>query len=673
MADAGELKARVTLDSSRFNTGVNNAVSKANSLTTSFVGAAKQAAALSGAVTVAATAATGMVFGDAINSAANYEKSMISLEVISERFGVSAEEAKAAAVELGKELRIGTAPAAESLQHLLKNGLNLDEARGLLQRFTNEAITGKSSTISLSHAVENLSFAYATNNSALGNLSGVSENFEDIVNQGREALIAEGVAVEDITDEMAKYRGMIDLTNLTLGASERFQGSYIDNMAILENKIEEAKVALGQKLMPIMNEFLKVLTPLADNLITFVENFDFDAAQADVERFYNDYLKPFVDYVVEHKNAFIAAIAGMAVAFSAFAIIGAVSALFNPLTLSLLAIGAAIAFLAVAWEENWGGIRDTVEQFWKLIKPVWQEMQVLLGEYLVKTLAEVKAAWEESWSKISDSVEEFWEYMEPVTEVIKKVLQESLAETMEEIEAAFAEAWPHIQELIKQSMPIIQAIGIAVGVYLFGMFLFLIGAVNAFIKVLPHLVRVFSGTVQMISGWLDVLVGIFQLDMEKIQKGTEKVFNGLKDFIGGTLKSIGAFFSGFWEVNMKVFGDNLVNGMKEQINSAVDQLNEGINEINKVGDSVQEATGVDVPNIPNIPRLASGTSFAEGGVYDVGENGRERVVLPRGSRVMNASETAASSNKEITINNYFPQQTDVAAYQQRMNFLTNYV
>ena len=40
-----------------------------------------------------------------------------------------------------------------------------------MRRFTNEAITGKSSNISLgADAVKNLSFAYATGNSALGNM-----------------------------------------------------------------------------------------------------------------------------------------------------------------------------------------------------------------------------------------------------------------------------------------------------------------------------------------------------------------------------------------------------------------------------------------------------------------------------------------------------------------------
>lgn len=206
----------------------------------------------------------GRFLSSSSKAASDFEKSMITLEILSTRFGVSADEAKDAANRLGKELRIGVGPAAEALQNLLKSGLNLQNAEELMRRLTNEAITGKSSSISLAEAVQNLSFAYATNNSALGNLSGISENFSVLTENGRAALEAEGMATEAITDDMAKFRGIMDLTNLTLGASERFTGTLTDTQATLDQQLQDIKVTVGQHFNPIMNELLQnTILPLA--------------------------------------------------------------------------------------------------------------------------------------------------------------------------------------------------------------------------------------------------------------------------------------------------------------------------------------------------------------------------------------------------------------------------
>jgi hypothetical protein len=217
-------------------------------------------------------------FSDSVNAAVEFEKSMTTLDIIAPRFGINADQARKAAQQLGKELRIGVGPAAEGLQNLLKSGLNLEQATELMRRFTNEAITGKSSSISLAQAVQNLTFAYTTNNSALGNLSGISENFSDIIQRGRESLLAQGVAAEEITEDMAKYQGMIELTNLTLGSSEKFTGTFIDKQAELNLKFEDAKTKLGLGLLPILTEvfdmFIQIfdevgpeLKPIVDNLL----------------------------------------------------------------------------------------------------------------------------------------------------------------------------------------------------------------------------------------------------------------------------------------------------------------------------------------------------------------------------------------------------------------------
>lgn len=115
-------------------------------------------------------------------------------------------------------------------------------------------------------------------------------------------------------------------------------------------------------------------------------------------------------------------------------------------------------------------------------------------------------------------------------------------------------------------------------------------------------------------------------------------FNGIVNFIGG---AIGRIVS---------FGQSMGNGIKNGISSGfeaaksvvssgvnfiVDKVNGIINGINNV------SSKVGVPRIPNIPRLATGTEFFQGGIAMVGENGPELVSMPRGARVTGANETSA--------------------------------
>lgn len=193
---------------------------------------------------------------DSVSAFEDYRKAMTTLEIIAPKFGVSIEKAQEAAKMLGKELRIGVGPAAESLQNLLKSGLNLEQATDLMRRFTNEAITGKSKELDLTTAVQNLSFAYMTQNSMLGNMSGISENYNDIIARGAKLM---GMQTKDMNETQlaqAKYKGMIELTNLTLGSSEKLMKGYSFQVQDMKIAWQEFQVEIGSQIEPILGQLM---------------------------------------------------------------------------------------------------------------------------------------------------------------------------------------------------------------------------------------------------------------------------------------------------------------------------------------------------------------------------------------------------------------------------------
>lgn len=203
-------------------------------------------------------------FGDSVSAASDLERQFVEASLVSKKFNVDFEQLKSTSQTLGKELRIGTSAALYGLSGLLKSGLNLDKSIDLLKRFTNEALTGKRPTLSLVEAVINLTDAYRTNNSVLGDRSGISENFNNIIQEGQKLLISQGYAVQDITEDMAKYAGMIKLTDLTLGSSEMLKGTLVDKQAEFNNKILEFQYKLGNLLLPIVTQVTQGFMDLFD-------------------------------------------------------------------------------------------------------------------------------------------------------------------------------------------------------------------------------------------------------------------------------------------------------------------------------------------------------------------------------------------------------------------------
>lgn len=366
--DIGSVVAHIKADMTGFKTGIESAKgvvasfkSKINELDESLSTVRNTAMAV-GAVALGGLT---LFLKDANEEANNFQKAMTTLEIIAGRFGVSADEAKTSAKELGTELRIGTGAAAESLQNLLKSGLNLSQARELMKRFANEAMTGKSSTISLAQAVQNLSFAYTTNNSALGNLSGISENFSDITNKGRDALLAQGIAASQITDDMAKFQGIMDLTNLTMGSAEQFAGSYADKQALLDQKILELKVNIGEKLNPVLGQ-------LTDQFAWFIGE-NGDAIIAMFESFIVT-LTSLATFISENKETIIPFLEALVVSFTALTIISVVISLINALLNPITWLAIAIAGFYLIWQTNMFGIQEITNSVINFIVNLWNNV-----------------------------------------------------------------------------------------------------------------------------------------------------------------------------------------------------------------------------------------------------------------------------------------------------------
>lgn len=459
---------------------------------------------------------------DSSKMAASYEKAMTTLEIISPRFNVPAEQAKQVANELGRELRIGPQAAAESLQNLLKSGLGLEQSAELMKRFTNEAITGKSDNIGLDEAVQNLSFAYQTNNSVLGNLSGISENFSDVIKAGRESLIKQGVAVEDITDEMAKYEGMINLTNLTLGSAEKFQNGFIDNQARIEQVTRDVQLKIGQlinkALEPLQRAFLDVAEPLIKN-----------------------------ETLLKSLAAGLGVVFGVIIASVTPFLVGMAAAAwgvvipFLPIIAGLAAIGAAAAGLFYLWDTNFLGIKDAIMEVWSFLSSIF-----------MSAINELKLAWDELMTALRPIIDAIWQQLQPALMAIWEIIQPFVLPVLGVLAAILMG-------------PIIAAFGMVfVAIRVFASVLsWVAGNITSWAKTaksnfegFKNGVRsVIDGAKSILDGFVSFIKNVFNIDLYQIGKNIiQGLINGLKDMAGALMSQV----------------ENLAGGVKGSFTKAMD-------------------------------------------------------------------------------------------------------
>lgn len=186
------------------------------------------------------------------------------------------------------------------------------------------------------------------------------------------------------------------------------------------------------------------------------------------------------------------------------------------------------------------------------------------------------------------------------------------------------------------------------------------------------IVQLFKGALQVITGALNMISGIFNVvigtikglitgDFSQAIEGFKQYVRGLGQWLSGLWSIIGAPFKGAFDgVQNMLKGidffaiavawmEQLVNGVKSKAGS--------------IGSSIKSALGNTLPDIvKRAVGLASGTNFAAGGSYLVGETGPEMVTLPQGSRVTRSSETRnmlQSTKQGVTQNNYITMNNSV--------------
>ena len=236
-----------------------------------------------------------------------------------------------------------------------------------------------------------------------------------------------------------------------MGDAARTSGSYANQMKALKAAFHDAGVEAGQALLPLATQFLQTITPFVrDVLPKLVEWF------TKWHKVILGVMAAFAGAVII--GTVISWIAGLVSAITTLipiitgagaAVSGVVAILGGPFTLIIGAVIALVAGFALAWKNNWFGIRDTtavvvdaLKAFWndKLLPalksvwqfltvdmiPVWKALGVLLFGPIILAIKALKAAWDAVllpalkiiWNFVRNDMMPVWKALENFLKVV---------------------------------------------------------------------------------------------------------------------------------------------------------------------------------------------------------------------------------------------------------------
>lgn len=220
---------------------------------------------------------------------------------------------------------------------------------------------------------------------------------------------------------------------------------------------------------------------------------------------------------------------------------------------SVLDFGTAIADLALKAETapSWGAILDrTLLRIGAGAGPILATFGPIIGIIVAvaAAVALLAAAWINNWGGIQEK-----------TAAVADTVMTILGPAWESLKTAFASLLPPLQQLWTALQPIIQFLGTTLAVVIGAAVLLLTGLLTglingfaqAFSMIAPYLQNVIEGVtsvidgiVNLFSGIWDVIVGIFTNNGAKVMAGFAQIGQGVTQIVTGMFSVVGNLFMG---------------------------------------------------------------------------------------------------------------------------------
>lgn len=247
----------------------------------------------------------------------------------------------------------------------------------------------------------------------------------------------------------------------------------------------------------------------------------------------------------------------MSLVSSLSGVLAALGTTIGAIALPVLAVVAAIVALWIAWQTNFGGIREYTAQIFADLK-----------EIFTTVMAFIKSAWESDLGGIRTYVMAVLEFIKLLFQQVMDAISTTIRVILKIIKGDWQGAWDEIKGFFERTWQRIQ----------------------------EYVSLVIDTIKTLISKWLDIIKSVWESVWSGIQQFFENIWNGIKVFFSGVLEwikttidnalnTVKSLWENIWN-SIKTFFENLWTTIKTLLSSYLTWV---VDTIKNIGSSLYNA------------------------------------------------------------------------------------
>lgn len=252
----GQIRIDSSIDSKGFNKGI-------SAMTSSLKG-------LAAAVGIAFGIGAVVAFGKAaVDAASEIQSAYIGLRSIVEGTGNSFAKANEFIKSYVSDGLVPASNAVTAYKNLLMRGYNTDQIESTMIALKNSAAFGRQASLTMGQAVQSATEGLKNENSILVDNAGVTKNVSTMWMDYAESI---GVGVNSLTKAQkiqAETIGIMEETRFQMNDAAKLSDTYSGKVSALGVSFQNLKVAIGNSIIPIINQILPYIKSAVDWLVIF--------------------------------------------------------------------------------------------------------------------------------------------------------------------------------------------------------------------------------------------------------------------------------------------------------------------------------------------------------------------------------------------------------------------
>jgi phage-related protein len=260
----GTIKIDTSVDGAGFNSGVSKMMSGG---VDKLMGSIKT---LGAAIGVAFGVGAVVAFGkSAVDAASQIQSAYIGLQSVVEGNGRSFSEAKTFIDDYISDGLVPASDAVTAYKNLLMRGYDTSQIEGIMNALKDSSAFGRQGSLTMGQAIQGASEGLKNENSILVDNAGVTKN---VSMMWKDYAASIGTTVNSLTlaqKREAEYQGILYETRFQMGDAAKLSQTYGGRMAALGTSFQNLKVAIGNSIIPIINQVMPYIKAAVDALVRF--------------------------------------------------------------------------------------------------------------------------------------------------------------------------------------------------------------------------------------------------------------------------------------------------------------------------------------------------------------------------------------------------------------------